>query len=397
MRNLPRKRAGRAAKSAVALLVSTAAIVAPTAATANGAPTVVQALRADLTGYLGAHGAEEHFSALSVRVTYPDSRPGLAISAGTTGYGGHTAVSDDALWQIGSNTKAFTSVVMLRLEADRRLSIHDRLGKWLPEYPAWRDVSIKQLLSMTSGIPDYTGAAAFGADIQAAPRRTATATQLIGYVKNSPPGPPTYAYSNTNFLLAQLVIERATHDSYFHQVTERILRPLGLRDTCFAPETCPAHVASRLPSGYSLQEGLPALVGRPVPPLALSWAQGAGGLVSSLKDMTTWDRALYQGKALPPAQQRELESLISVTTSRPIRVVTAGDPFGYGLGIAQKTDPATGVTWAYQGGTLGFRVLHLYFPRSGLLIAVAVNSSVDGGSLPDLADTVYRTLSTSHR
>jgi D-alanyl-D-alanine carboxypeptidase len=393
----------RSRKNAVALITLVAVLAAGTtagtaAATTNSAiaPALTAALRGDLIRYLDAEGAKDHFSALSLRVTYPGARPGLAVSVGTTTYGGNTAVTNDALWQIGSNTKAFTSVVLLQLEAERRLSIHDRLGKWLPQYPAWRTVTIKQLLSMTSGIPDYTGQPAFGADIQAKPDRGATAAHLIAYVQNEPLGPSTYAYSNTNYVLAQLIIERATHRSYFDQVTTRILAPLGMRDTCFAPESCPARVAPRLPAGYSMQAGLPELVGKPVPPLALSWAQGAGGLVSTLKDMTTWDRALYGRRVLPAAQQRELESLVSVTTSKPIRIVTAGDPVGFGLGIAQKTDPVTAVTWAYQGGTIGFRVLHLYFPHSGLLMAIAVNSNVDVNTLPDLADSLYRILSAAH-
>jgi D-alanyl-D-alanine carboxypeptidase len=370
-----------------------------TAANAGPAakPALASALRADLSHYLDAQGTKDHFSALSLRLTYPDARPGVAVSVGTTTYGGRTPVSDSALWQLGSNTKAFTSVVMLQLEAERKLSIHDRLGKWLPQYPAWRDVTVQQLLSMTSGIPDYTGQPSWIADIQANPNAETTAASLIAYVRNLPLSPTTWTYSNTNYLLAQLIIERASRDSYFHQVTTRILGPLGMRDTCFAPETCSPGIASRVPTGYSMQAGLPALVGKPVPPLGLSWAQGAGGLVGSLKDMMAWDRALYGGRELPAAQQRELESLVSVTTSKPIRTVTAGDPEGFGLGVLQVADPITGIIWAYQGGSLGFRVLHVYVPRTGLLMALAVNSNVDDGTLPALADTLYQTLSASHR
>jgi D-alanyl-D-alanine carboxypeptidase len=390
-----RNRIGRAGTSAAALLALVVGIAPAATASPAAGPTLTAAVRADLTRYLDAQRATDHLSALSLRVSYPDARPGLAVSVGTTSYGGHTPVSNDALWQIGSNTKAFTSVVMLQLEAERKLSIHDRLGKWLPQYPAWRDVTIQQLLSMTSGIPDYTQQPAWLAAIQADPSANATAASLIAYVKNLPLGPTTWAYSNTNYLLAQLVIERASHDSYFRQVATRILGPLGMRDTCFAPETCSPRIAPRLPAGYSMQAGLPALVGKRVPPLALSWAQGAGGLVASLKDVMTWDRALYGGRELPAAQQRELESLISVTTSKPIGTVTADDPEGFGLGVLQIADPAAGVVWAYQGGSLGFRVLHFYVPSSGLLMALAVNSDVDVNTLPALADTLYQTLSAS--
>lgn len=392
------KSIGRAGTSVLALLTLAVGLSAGTMADASpAAPSLTSALRADLAQYLDTQGSTDHLSTVSLRVTYPDARPGLAVSVGTASYGGRTPVSDEALWQIGSNTKAFTSVVLLQLEAEKKLSIHDTVGKWLPRYPAWRDVTIEQLLSMTSGIADYTEQPTFTTAIQANPAVTFTTAGMLASVANLPLGPTTWTYSNTNYLLAQLIIERAAHDSYFDQVNTRILAPLHLRDTCFAPETCPAHIASRLPSGYSMQAGLPALLGEPVPPLALSWAQGAGGLVSSLRDMTTWDRALYSERELPTAQQHELESLVSATTSKPITTVTAGDPVGFGLGVAQRTDPVTGVTWAYEGGSLGFRVLHVYFPRTGLLIAIAVNSEVDADTLPALADTVYQTLSASHQ
>ena len=122
--------------------------------------------------------------------------------------------------------------------------------------------------------------------------------------------------------------------------------------------------------------------------------QGAGGIVSSLQDMTTWDRALYQGQELPPPQQRQLESLVSTTTGHPIPGTTPADPAGYGLGVAQVTYPSIGTVWANEGETFGYRVVHLYFPRSGIIIALAANSSPAPGNddLGTLAGSVYQAL-----
>ena len=116
--------------------------------------------------------------------------------------------------------------------------------------------------------------------------------------------------------------------------------------------------------------------------------------MSSLPDMTTWDRALYQGQELPPPQQRQLESLVSTTTGHPIPGTTPADPSGYGLGVLQTTSPSIGTVWAYEGGTLGYRVLDLYFPRSGIIIALAANSSPAPGNddLVTLAGSVYQAL-----
>jgi D-alanyl-D-alanine carboxypeptidase len=115
-----------------------------------------------------------------------------------------------------------------------------------------------------------------------------------------------WEYSDTNYILAQMIIERVTHDCYADQLTKRIIIPLRLRTMCDAPYTCPAADAAPVPAGYFYMPRAPPLLGKPMPGLALTWAQGAGGIVSSLRDRATWDRALYQGRELPPRQQREL-------------------------------------------------------------------------------------------
>jgi D-alanyl-D-alanine carboxypeptidase len=226
----------------------------------------------------------------------------------------------------------------------------------------------------------------------------------VSYVAGLPLGPKGYQYSNTNYILAEMIIERVARDSYADQLMKRIIIPLRLRSLCYAPCTCPAADAARMPTLYWFDSSVPqlkSLMGKPVPPLALTWAQGAGGIVSSLQDMTTWDRALYQGQELPARQQRQLESLVSTTTGEPIRSTTLADSDGYGLGVAQETNGPTGTeltnwppgtVWLYEGGTLGSAVLHVYFPRSGLIIALAVNSSLEDNELNNLVGAAYQTL-----
>ena len=387
-------------------VLAAAALTACTSGNAAGAPprasgaALAASLRSDLSRYLATRRQAEHISAVALRVTFRGNQPAINVTAGTTRYGGGGPVSPDALWQIGSNTKAFTAVMLLQLEAEGRLSINDTLGKWLPQYPAWRNITIKQLLNMTSGIPDYAGQPAFDSAVAAG--TGFSAAQLAGYVAGEVFG-DVWNYSNTNYILAQMIIEKVTHDSYADQLTRRIIIPLGLHNLCDAPYTCPAADAARMPAGYLFNttvanreppDPLAPLLGTPVPPLALTWAQGAGGIVSSLQGMTTWDRALYQGQELPPSQQRQLESLVSETTGHPIPGTTPADPSGYGLGVGQGTSPSTGAVWIYEGGTFGYRVLHAYFPRSGMIIALAANSDPGPGNddLGLLAVSVYQAL-----
>jgi D-alanyl-D-alanine carboxypeptidase len=248
---------------------------------------------------------------------------------------------------------------------------------------------------MTSGIPDYTDQPAFLRARADTPDRHFSAARLVSYVAGAVTG-DLWNYSNTNYLLAQMIIERVTHDTYGDQLMKRIIIPLRLHSVCYAPYTCSAAAAARMPAGYFFGSEVQQapLLGKPVPPLALTWAQGAGGIVSSLQDMTTWDRALYQGQELPPPQQRQLESLVSTTTGKPIPGTTPTGPVGYGLGVEQGTSRPTGTVWDYEGETHGYRVLHIYFPRSGLIIALAANSALDNDKdeLGKLAVSVYQTL-----
>jgi D-alanyl-D-alanine carboxypeptidase len=387
------------AAAAAAALLTTAGIASASAASASAAPpgTSSAALRAalhrDLTRYLTARRTAEHISAVSLRVTFPGSRPPISLATGTTRYHGGPPVSASALWQIGSNTKAFTAVILLQLEAEGKLSISDPIGKWLPQYRAWRNITIRQLLDMTSRIPNYVYQPAFIAAFAADQRTRFTAARLVSYVAGLPLGPAGWHYTNTDYILAQMIIEKVTHDTYADQLTRRIIIPLRLHTTCLAPYTCPPSDAARMPAGYFFIAGAPpSLIGKAMPPLALTWAQATGGIVSSLADMTTWDRALYTGQLLPPCQQHQLESLVSEATGKPIRRTTAADPAGYGLGVQQVFNPQTGIIWDYEGQAFGARVLHLYLPRTGLLIAVAANSSASNDDLPALSGAVYQTL-----
>ncbi len=237
------------------------------------------ALGGDLNRYLAARRTPEHISAVSLRVTFAGSRPPISLATGTTRYDGGPPVPAGALWQIGSNTKAFTAVIILQLEAEGKLSISDPMGRWLPQYPAWRHITVRQLLDMTSRIPDYLYQPAFAMAFAADQHTNFTPARLVSYVAGLPLGPAGYHYTNTDYVLAQMIIEKVTHDSYADQLTKRIIRPLGLRTTCLAPYTCPAADAAQMPTGYFyIAGGPPSLIGKPVPPLALTWPRPPAGL-----------------------------------------------------------------------------------------------------------------------
>ena len=308
--------------------------------------------------------------------------------------GGNRAVRSNDVWQIGSNTKAFTSVILLQLEAEHRLSINDTLGKWLPRYRQWRDVTIKRLLNMTSGIPTYDDSPAFLRAFVGAPASLLLSSELVAYASH---GKPThgYSYSNTNYVLAEMIIKKVTHESYRSQLRRRIIRPLHLHHLYYRTSRYPARVTQREPAGYFFNRAIPGLadlLGHDVSRTTLSWARGAGGIISTTHAMTVWEQALYHGRLLPHKQQMELRSLVSATTGKPIQRTTRQDPQGFGLGIAQLTVPGIGRFWFYEGETLGFRTVHIYLPRSGVIVALAVNSQSTVDNISDLIVSVHATL-----
>ena len=397
----------RLLRAGVAALLATASLVVPATVTARAAaPRTSSAsggcghsclatdLRADLQKYLAAQGKAEHVSAAGLSVSLPGHRDTIDVSSGTRRFGGSQRVRPDDVWQIGSNTKAFTSVLLLKLEAEHRLSVNDTLGKWLPQYTRWRGVTIKRLLNMTSGIPNYTDQTPLLAAYAAHPHRYFSAPQLVSYAV---PGRATtgYSYSNTNYVLAEMIIEKASGESYRHQLYQRIIRPLHLHDLWYRTDVYPRDVTAREPAGYFFNDQLPVfsrLVGRDVSRDTLSWARGAGGIISTTRDMTRWERAMYDGRLLPAKQQAELLSLVSTRTGKPIKRTSASDPGGFGLGVAQATYPGFGTVWLYEGGTLGFRTLHVWFPDSGAIIAIGLNSAPTHDHVSQLAIAVHKTL-----
>jgi D-alanyl-D-alanine carboxypeptidase len=389
----------------IATLLVCPALLVSHAFAANAPDSLAEALRTDLQQYLASRRAAEHISAVSLSVSLPGQPQNIDATAGTARFGAGAAVTPASLYQIGSNTKAFTAVTLLQLEAEGKLNINDTVGRFLPQYPLWREVSIKRLLNMTSGIPGYDTVDRMLKDYAAAPAQDLSVAQLISYVyptnQGAPPATTGWSYSNTNYLLAQLIIEKVTGHSYGDELRRRFFATPALRqsDTFYAANRYPAGVTSRMVSGYFFSNtpdnaGLALLYGKDVRDASVSWMQAAGGIVSTPTDVTHWVRALYQGGVLKQPQQQELESLVSLESGKPIADVSAADPRGFGLGVGRNFIPAMGKFWFYEGMTLGYRMIYVWFTESDVVIAVGINSqpNAEDNHARELTQAIYGTL-----
>src|SRR5580698_7364348 len=246
-----------AAGLAVTAFVVSAASPAPAApasvpAVHQSTSALTTALKRVLSGYLSKYGASEHVSALSLAVSVRPGTPPIDVAAGTTQYGSGPQATPADLYQIGSNTKAFTAVAVLRLEAQGRLSIDAPIGGYLPQYPKYAKLTLRRLLNMTSGLPTYDDTPAWYKSVSTNPKRYLSPDTLVRmvYPQIKYPAGSKYSYSNTGYILAQEIVAARSQSHSFAKEIDRIVALAGLKNTYYSDNFYPADVASRVVAGY---------------------------------------------------------------------------------------------------------------------------------------------------
>ena len=165
--------------------------------------TQVERVQEALDTWLAARAPIEKVTGIAAYVSFGAAGPAIEAFAGKVGRDPDAGPVDQyTLYQMGSTSKSFTVAVILQLEAAGKLSIGDTLSKWLPEYPAWKDVTIKRLLNMTSGIPNYSETEWMSRAWTNEPTRAFTLKELADAVypsdANKLPVNNGYYYSNTS-------------------------------------------------------------------------------------------------------------------------------------------------------------------------------------------------------
>jgi CubicO group peptidase (beta-lactamase class C family) len=191
-------------------------------------------------------------------------------------------------FRIYSITKQFTATAILMLQNRGMLNVQDFFCKYVKDCPEeWKSISIHQLLTHTSGIPDFFGFS----DIEAKIAKPMTPVEFVNWVKGKPldfkPGQK-FSYSNSGYNLLGVIIENVSGKSYGTFLKENIFDPLSMSNTGYDPQ--PANIAV----GYKLY-----MYGYKASLLDLSVAFAAGGLYSTVEDLYKWDQALYTEKILP--------------------------------------------------------------------------------------------------
>ncbi|GAA3883883.1 serine hydrolase domain-containing protein [Streptomyces lacrimifluminis] len=257
-------------------------------------------------------------------------------------------------FRAGSITKTFIATVLLQLEAEGRVSLDDTVDKWLPGVVSGnghdgRKITLRQLLNHTSGIFNYTEDKQLQSEIFLPEGffknryRTWTPDEIVkiamGHQSAFAPGTD-WGYSNTNYTLAGMVIEKVTGNSYGDEVRRRVIEPLGLHGT-YMPGTS-VKVPQRSSRAYSK---FVEPTGRvyDVTELNPTVANAAGEIISNAGDLNRFYSALLRGKVVPAEQLAEMKT-----------TVATGVPDGrYGLGLMENELSCGVKVWGHSGGIHG--------------------------------------------
>ncbi|MFD5701293.1 serine hydrolase domain-containing protein [Streptomyces lasiicapitis] len=341
------------ARAAVVVAVAAGARAAPAAASPDpGHARTRAAIDAAVRGGIPGVTAQAH-----------DNRGPWNAASGIGDLREHTPRGAHDRFRAASITKTFVATVVLQLEAEGKLDLDDSVGQWLPGVVAGHGhdgdrITVRQLLNHTSGIYDYTDDPGvvrmyFTPEFFKHRHRTWTPRELVAVAtRHKPDFAPGKGrrYSNTNYLLAGLIIEKATGHPYGDEIRRRVIEPLGLRATS-VPGTNPT-VPGPSSRAYSKLSELSKASRKPegrtydVTELNPSAAGASGEMISDAADLNRFYSALLRGRLLPKKQLAEMKRTVPAD----------GDEAGggrYGLGLLRLKLRCGTVVWGHGGGIHG--------------------------------------------
>jgi D-alanyl-D-alanine carboxypeptidase len=252
-------------------------------------------------------------------------------------------------FEAGSNTKTFTAVLILQQVDRGRIRLDAPVETYLPGVvPNGANITVRMLLNHSSGLFSYTGDPEFFVDMQRDPQHVHTDAELLavafGHEPYFEPGQG-WQYSNTNYTLLGMILQKQTGKSLPDLVEQRIAGPLGLKHTYFADPRA-THTGRGYAHGYAISYagGTPRYTDVSGWPLG-GWAGAAGAMISTAGDLSRFFSAVLQGELFSQEQLRQMKTTVALPGSFPIEG-------GYGLGLL-RTDSPCGTVWGHGGDTMG--------------------------------------------
>jgi len=266
-------------------------------------------------------------------------------------------------YSIGSISKQFTAAAILMLQEEGKLSLDDKIGKWLPDLTRANEVSIRQLLSMTSGYQDF-----WPQDyVMRMMLKPTTAENILDGWARKPldfdPGTKTQ-YSNTNYVIAGLIVERVSGKPLYELLQERVLRPLEMSS---ALNTDAKPMGASDPLGY-FRYALGPL--RPAPEEGAGWMFAAGELAMTPSDLAKWDISVMNESLLQPSSYLAMETETVLKNG-------LGTQYGLGMSVSSVRNHRM---LGHGGEVSGFTASNIVLPDDKFAVAVATNQDAVSGA-----------------
>jgi D-alanyl-D-alanine carboxypeptidase len=327
---------------------------------------------------------QQYLEAWRAASTFPGASVGIVLKDGTS-FGVVTGVSDrtkatpmkvDDLLLAGSTGKTFFAAVAVQLIEQGKLELDAPVSKYLGQLPWYsrlpnaKTMTVRQLMTHTSGLVRYEMNPKFTADLRAQPDKAFTPEEELAYLFDAQPpfaAGADWDYSDTNYIVLGVICERLTGTKLYDEVQKRFLGPLKL--TRVVPST-----SRRIPGlipGYAGPRdplGLPDEVmanGQFVINPQFEWT--GGGYATSPLDLARWGHALYAGSALSPAARK-----LMIDAAVPAKL---GPETRYGLGVIVRPSTPVGLTWGHSGFFPGYQTELLHVVDSGVTLAIQINTS----------------------
>lgn len=309
-------------------------------------------------------------------------------------------VTVDDHFRVGSNTKTMTGTVLLQLVDEGLIALDDAVSDYRPEVPNGEDITVEQLLTMRSGLFSYSELESFNQILDDDPERVWRPEELVRLGLAEPPYFPPgegWHYSNTNTVLAGLIIEQLTGERLEQVFNERLYEPLDLTQTSF-PAIEDASIPSPHPRGYLYGTNVSTMADAALSPdqqaaaragtllpndvtnLNPSWGWAAGAAISTAEELATYVEALIGGTYLSPQLQQQ--RLDSIERSDPNDPSSAG----YGIALAQF-----GPMLGHDGSLPGFQSFMANDPERDITLIVLCNLQA-GPAGEQVANEIARAL-----
>jgi CubicO group peptidase (beta-lactamase class C family) len=299
------------------------------------------------------HDAAAKTPGLSVAVA-EDGRVAYAHGVGFADVAAKRAVTPETRFRIASITKMFTAVSVMQLVERGQIGLDDRVARYLPDAPHAAEITIRQLLTHTSGLWNYGDEAFISGRVVTPTTPQAIVASAAAHPLTEKPGAG-FAYTNTGYVLLGLVVEAVTREPLARYEAEHIYGPAGMHATTNGD-----------PADGDVSRGYESAAGKPAPPFVTSWVYGDGDIVSTASDLARFDIALMSGKLVTPATFALMQSA-SVDASS----IAPGVRYGLGLMIVSSG----GVTFVgHHGGMPGFEAENEMLPSSSFAMAVLSNA-----------------------